>query len=86
MTALSYLTPVLFPPGCQVELFPCERKTLETVKELQGNYMCWKGSRGYSTYTSLCPYYRQVNNADVLVVFLTSRQKFLIIFFNFPVN
>ncbi|XP_075950322.1 von Willebrand factor A domain-containing protein 2 [Anarhichas minor] len=46
------------PAGCQVELFPCERKTLETVKELQGNYMCWKGSKGYSPYTSLCPYYR----------------------------
>ncbi|XP_054455349.1 von Willebrand factor A domain-containing protein 2 [Anoplopoma fimbria] len=46
------------PAGCQVELFPCERKTLETVKEIQGNYMCWKGSKGYSAYTSLCPYYR----------------------------
>ncbi|KAK9530367.1 hypothetical protein VZT92_011872 [Zoarces viviparus] len=46
------------PAGCQEELFPCERKTLETVKELQGNYMCWKGSKGYSPYTSLCPYYR----------------------------
>uniref|UniRef100_A0A3Q2G4L3 von Willebrand factor A domain containing 2 n=1 Tax=Cyprinodon variegatus TaxID=28743 RepID=A0A3Q2G4L3_CYPVA len=46
------------PAGCQVETFPCERKTLETVKELQGNFMCWKGSRGYSPYTSLCPYYR----------------------------
>ncbi|KAL7372169.1 hypothetical protein ABVT39_011310 [Epinephelus coioides] len=50
------------PAGCQMESFPCERKTLETVKELQGNYMCWKGSKGYSTYTSLCPYYRQVYN------------------------
>uniref|UniRef100_A0A3B5AU72 von Willebrand factor A domain containing 2 n=1 Tax=Stegastes partitus TaxID=144197 RepID=A0A3B5AU72_9TELE len=48
------------PAGCQVESFPCERKTLETVKELQGNFMCWKGSKGYSPYTSLCPYYRQV--------------------------
>uniref|UniRef100_A0A672JGS5 von Willebrand factor A domain containing 2 n=2 Tax=Salarias fasciatus TaxID=181472 RepID=A0A672JGS5_SALFA len=46
------------PPGCQVETFPCERKTLETVKELQGNFMCWKGSKGYSPYTSLCPFYR----------------------------
>ncbi|KAM6898646.1 von Willebrand factor A domain-containing protein 2 [Lycodopsis pacificus] len=50
------------PAGCQVELFPCERKTLETVKELQGNYMCWKGSKGYSPHTALCPYYRQVYN------------------------
>ncbi|KAG8008701.1 Tudor domain-containing protein 1 [Nibea albiflora] len=40
------------PAGCQVELFPCERKTLETVKELQGNFMCWKGSKGFSPYTS----------------------------------
>ncbi|XP_042364053.1 von Willebrand factor A domain-containing protein 2 [Plectropomus leopardus] len=46
------------PAGCQMESFPCERKTLETVKELQGNYMCWKGSKGYSPHTSLCPYYR----------------------------
>ncbi|CAK6974630.1 von Willebrand factor A domain-containing protein 2 [Scomber scombrus] len=46
------------PAGCQVESFPCERKTLETVKELQGNFMCWKGSKGFSPYTSLCPYYR----------------------------
>lgn len=46
------------PSGCQVESFPCERKTLETVKQLQGNFMCWKGSKGYSPYTSLCPYYR----------------------------
>lgn len=45
-------------PGCQVESFPCERKTLETQKKLQGNFMCWKGSKGYSPYTSLCPYYR----------------------------
>uniref|UniRef100_A0A8B9NIW7 von Willebrand factor A domain containing 2 n=1 Tax=Accipiter nisus TaxID=211598 RepID=A0A8B9NIW7_9AVES len=30
-------------PGCKVESHPCERRTLETVKELAGNYMCWKG-------------------------------------------
>ncbi|MED6292132.1 hypothetical protein CHARACLAT_030529, partial [Characodon lateralis] len=46
------------PTGCQMESFPCERKTLETMKELQGNFMCWKGSKGYSPFTSLCPYYR----------------------------
>ncbi|XP_008311990.1 von Willebrand factor A domain-containing protein 2 isoform X4 [Cynoglossus semilaevis] len=46
------------PTGCRVESFLCERKTLETVKELQGNFMCWKGSKGFSPYTSLCPYYR----------------------------
>nr|XP_020460941.1 von Willebrand factor A domain-containing protein 2 isoform X2 [Monopterus albus] len=46
------------PAGCQVESFPCERRTLETVKELQGNFMCWKGSKGYSPHISLCPYYR----------------------------
>uniref|UniRef100_A0A8C6WN41 von Willebrand factor A domain containing 2 n=1 Tax=Neogobius melanostomus TaxID=47308 RepID=A0A8C6WN41_9GOBI len=45
------------PTGCQVESFPCERKTLETVKTLQGNFMCWKGSKGFAPYTSLCPYY-----------------------------
>ncbi|XP_041830461.1 von Willebrand factor A domain-containing protein 2 isoform X2 [Melanotaenia boesemani] len=46
------------PTGCHVESLPCERKTLETVKELHGNFMCWKGSKGYYPYTSLCPYYR----------------------------
>ncbi|XP_074519511.1 von Willebrand factor A domain-containing protein 2 [Halichoeres trimaculatus] len=46
------------PAGCHVEVFPCERKTLETVKELLGNFMCWKGAKGYSPYTSLCPHYR----------------------------
>nr|XP_057918681.1 von Willebrand factor A domain-containing protein 2 isoform X2 [Doryrhamphus excisus] len=46
------------PAGCHVEAFPCVRKTLETVKELQGNFMCWKGSKGYFPHTSLCPYYR----------------------------
>lgn len=46
--------------GCMMESFPCERKTLETMKELQGNFMCWKSSKGYSPYASLCPYYRQV--------------------------
>ncbi|XP_041671865.1 von Willebrand factor A domain-containing protein 2 isoform X2 [Cheilinus undulatus] len=46
------------PAGCHVEVFPCERKTLETVKELLGNFMCWKGAKGYSLYTSLCPHYR----------------------------
>ncbi|XP_028845412.1 von Willebrand factor A domain-containing protein 2 isoform X1 [Denticeps clupeoides] len=45
------------PPGCKVQSFSCERKTLETVKELQGNFVCWKGSRGSSPYTSLCPFY-----------------------------
>ncbi|KAJ8365183.1 hypothetical protein SKAU_G00140140 [Synaphobranchus kaupii] len=46
------------PTGCRIEPFPCERKTLEMVKELQGNFMCWKGSKGYAPATSLCPYYR----------------------------
>ncbi|TRY85446.1 hypothetical protein DNTS_016110 [Danionella cerebrum] len=46
------------PLGCQMEGYPCVQKTLETVRELQGNFICWKGSRGQSTYTSLCPHYR----------------------------
>uniref|UniRef100_A0AAV2LGR2 von Willebrand factor A domain-containing protein 2 n=1 Tax=Knipowitschia caucasica TaxID=637954 RepID=A0AAV2LGR2_KNICA len=45
------------PSGCHVESFPCERKTLETVKTLQGKFMCWKGSKGFSVSTSLCPFY-----------------------------
>ncbi|XP_028990020.1 von Willebrand factor A domain-containing protein 2 isoform X2 [Betta splendens] len=46
------------PPGCRAEPFACERRTLETVKELQGNFMCWKGSEGSAPYTSVCPHYR----------------------------
>ncbi|XP_075791536.1 von Willebrand factor A domain-containing protein 2 isoform X1 [Pelodiscus sinensis] len=45
-------------PGCSIESHPCERKTLETVKELAGSYMCWKGSkRPNAVHTSLCPFY-----------------------------
>ncbi|XP_053722048.1 von Willebrand factor A domain-containing protein 2 [Synchiropus splendidus] len=46
------------PAGCQAKLFPCERRTLQRVKEFHGNFTCWKGSKGTSPYTSLCPYYR----------------------------
>ncbi|XP_062859813.1 von Willebrand factor A domain-containing protein 2 [Trichomycterus rosablanca] len=49
------------PSGCQAKAFPCMRNTLEIIKELQGNFMCWKGSKGYSPYNSLCPYYRYHN-------------------------
>ncbi|XP_010563287.1 PREDICTED: von Willebrand factor A domain-containing protein 2 [Haliaeetus leucocephalus] len=46
-------------PGCKVESHPCERRTLETVKELAGNYMCWKGSKQpNAVHVSLCPFYR----------------------------
>ncbi|NXX37720.1 VWA2 protein, partial [Tricholaema leucomelas] len=46
-------------PGCKVESHPCERRTLETVKELAGNYMCWKGSKQPNAVgASLCPFYR----------------------------
>ncbi|XP_010115992.1 PREDICTED: von Willebrand factor A domain-containing protein 2, partial [Chlamydotis macqueenii] len=45
-------------PGCKVESHPCERRTLETVKELAGNYVCWKGSKQPNAVrTSLCPFY-----------------------------
>ncbi|KAL7869252.1 hypothetical protein AOLI_G00132400 [Acnodon oligacanthus] len=43
------------PAGCTAESYSCVQKTLETVKQLQGNFMCWKGSKGYSPYTSLYP-------------------------------
>ncbi|KTG35083.1 hypothetical protein cypCar_00018882 [Cyprinus carpio] len=56
LTTSSVCTAV--PSGCKVESYPCVQKTLETVKELQGNFMCWKGSKGYLPYTSLCPHYR----------------------------
>ncbi|XP_027547981.1 von Willebrand factor A domain-containing protein 2 isoform X1 [Neopelma chrysocephalum] len=46
-------------PGCKVESHPCERRTLETVKELAGNYVCWKGSKQpNAVQTSLCPFIR----------------------------
>ncbi|NXN16664.1 VWA2 protein, partial [Indicator maculatus] len=46
-------------PGCKVESHPCERRTLETVKELAGNYVCWKGSeQPKAVQASLCPFYR----------------------------
>ncbi|XP_069719670.1 von Willebrand factor A domain-containing protein 2 [Phaenicophaeus curvirostris] len=46
-------------PGCKVESHPCERRTLETVRELAGNYVCWKGSKQPNTvHASLCPFYR----------------------------
>ncbi|KAF5896520.1 von Willebrand factor A domain-containing protein 2 [Clarias magur] len=54
------------PSGCQAKSFPCARKTLETIKELQGNFMCWKGSKGNLPYTSLCPYYRYTSAYKVL--------------------
>ncbi|XP_056627020.1 von Willebrand factor A domain-containing protein 2 isoform X2 [Triplophysa dalaica] len=56
LTTSSFCTAV--PAGCKVESYPCVQKSLETVRELQGNFMCWKGSKGYSPYTSLCPHYR----------------------------
>ncbi|NWR86188.1 VWA2 protein, partial [Furnarius figulus] len=46
-------------PGCKVESHPCERRTLEIVKELAGNYVCWKGSKQPSAVqASLCPFTR----------------------------
>ncbi|NXN35742.1 VWA2 protein, partial [Rhinoptilus africanus] len=46
-------------PGCKVESHPCERRTLETVKELAGSYVCWKGSKQPNAVrASLCPFYR----------------------------
>ncbi|RMC11367.1 hypothetical protein DUI87_11486 [Hirundo rustica rustica] len=44
-------------PGCKVESHPCERRTLETVKEVAGNYVCWKGSKQpNAVQASLCPF------------------------------
>ncbi|NXY14906.1 VWA2 protein, partial [Atrichornis clamosus] len=46
-------------PGCKVESHPCERRTLETVTELAGNYRCWKGSKQpNAVQVSLCPFIR----------------------------
>ncbi|NXM67872.1 VWA2 protein, partial [Serilophus lunatus] len=46
-------------PGCKVESHPCERRTLETVKELAGDFVCWKGSKQPNgVQASLCPFIR----------------------------
>ncbi|XP_073412715.1 von Willebrand factor A domain-containing protein 2 [Dendrobates tinctorius] len=46
------------PAGCAVQSFPCERKTLETVKELAGNYVCWRGGAGPGdVFSGHCPFY-----------------------------
>ncbi|XP_033887065.3 von Willebrand factor A domain-containing protein 2-like [Acipenser ruthenus] len=56
LTSTSVCTAV--PSGCKVVSRTCERKTLETVKEFKGNFMCWKGSKGSTApHTTLCPYY-----------------------------
>uniref|UniRef100_A0A8C1UU23 von Willebrand factor A domain-containing protein 2-like n=1 Tax=Cyprinus carpio TaxID=7962 RepID=A0A8C1UU23_CYPCA len=67
LTTSSVCTAV--PSGCKVESYPCVQKTLETVKELQGNFMCWKGSKGYSPYTSLCPHYSSDPNCAPILSF-----------------
>ncbi|KAG8135601.1 putative von Willebrand factor A domain-containing protein, partial [Naja naja] len=44
------------------ESHACEHKTLERVKELVGNYFCWKGSQSSNIVrTSLCPFYNWRN-------------------------
>ncbi|CAH2323152.1 von Willebrand factor A domain-containing 2 [Pelobates cultripes] len=46
------------PPGCIIQSYPCARKTLETVKELSGNYVCWRGSTEPSrVFAGPCPFY-----------------------------
>ncbi|XP_019580762.2 von Willebrand factor A domain-containing protein 2 isoform X1 [Rhinolophus sinicus] len=44
-------------PDCKVQPHPCEHKTLETVRELAGNALCWRGSRGTDgVLAALCPF------------------------------
>ncbi|XP_047618066.1 von Willebrand factor A domain-containing protein 2 [Phacochoerus africanus] len=44
-------------PDCKVQPHPCERKTLETVRELAGHAPCWRGSRGTdAVLAALCPF------------------------------
>lgn len=46
---------------CKVQPHPCERKTLETVRELVGTAPCWRGSRGTdAVLAALCPFSRFV--------------------------
>ncbi|XP_012628006.1 von Willebrand factor A domain-containing protein 2 [Microcebus murinus] len=45
-------------PDCRVGAHPCERRTLETVRELAGNALCWRGSRRTNAVlATLCPFY-----------------------------
>uniref|UniRef100_A0A8C2UF95 von Willebrand factor A domain containing 2 n=1 Tax=Coturnix japonica TaxID=93934 RepID=A0A8C2UF95_COTJA len=58
-SALSSSICSVTTPGCKVESFPCERRTLETERELAGSYVCWKGSKQQNVlHASLCPFYR----------------------------
>ncbi|KAK2488412.1 hypothetical protein MC885_011677 [Smutsia gigantea] len=54
---------VLCATDCKVQPHPCERKTLETVRELAGNALCWRGSRGMdAVLAALCPFSRFVHS------------------------
>lgn len=45
-------------PDCRVEAHPCERKTLETIRELAGHALCWRGSRQADAVLAVrCPFY-----------------------------
>ncbi|XP_069423698.1 von Willebrand factor A domain-containing protein 2 isoform X4 [Ovis canadensis] len=44
-------------PDCKVQPYPCERKTLETIRERAGLAPCWRGSRGTdAVLPALCPF------------------------------
>uniref|UniRef100_A0A2I3GU95 von Willebrand factor A domain-containing protein 2 n=1 Tax=Nomascus leucogenys TaxID=61853 RepID=A0A2I3GU95_NOMLE len=45
-------------PECRVEAHPCERRTLEMVREFAGNAPCWRGSRrSHAVLAAHCPFY-----------------------------
>ncbi|XP_072479342.1 von Willebrand factor A domain-containing protein 2 isoform X2 [Notamacropus eugenii] len=45
-------------PGCRIEAHLCERKTLETIREVTGSSLCWRGSKKTNAvFSSLCPFY-----------------------------
>ncbi|XP_008585590.1 PREDICTED: von Willebrand factor A domain-containing protein 2 [Galeopterus variegatus] len=45
-------------PDCRVETHPCERRTLEMVREPAGHALCWRGSRQTdAVLAALCPFY-----------------------------
>ncbi|XP_074089731.1 von Willebrand factor A domain-containing protein 2 isoform X2 [Macrotis lagotis] len=46
-------------PGCRIEPHLCERKTLESIREVPGNSLCWRGSKKTNgVFSSLCAFYR----------------------------
>lgn len=59
---LCLLCPRAVDTDCRVEAHPCERRTLETIRELADSALCWRGSRQADAVLAVpCPFYRFVH-------------------------